>query len=240
MDNNDDLEYREERTESKQPVKKIHIPLKLKSRSANPISVKLSPSIQKSTSFGSDKNSPVKISTNNDISSQLNNNVEVRKDDLLKNKTAGEYLTDHSYKRTHAISGMNWNLNNSSSYQIMKDQTMDFCMICNLPILIYGRLIPCKHVMCLQCANSIDIKVCLKEYCNERIDRIEKASRGGIFVCLYDLDNKNSFQNAELIRQSPDISQKKLCGRSYMSQRDLNSHIQHRHDTLANINVPLI
>ncbi len=58
---------------------------------------------------------------------------------------------------------MNWKMNVSAeAVQKIVGQRMDYCQICNLPILIYGRLIPCKHVMCIQCANSIDLKSCLK------------------------------------------------------------------------------
>ena len=46
--------------------------------------------------------------------------------------------------------------------QKLTNEPMDYCMICYLPILIYGRLLPCKHVMCIQCANNIELKVCLK------------------------------------------------------------------------------
>lgn len=42
------------------------------------------------------------------------------------------------------------------------DEPMDLCMLCCLPILIYGRLIPCQHFMCIQCVNSISLQACLK------------------------------------------------------------------------------
>ena len=70
-----------------------------------------------------------------------------------------------------------------------------------------------------------------RESCNEKIEHIDTALRGGIFVCNYDIEIKN---NIEKFRLNPDLSQKKQCGRSYMSQRDLLSHIQHRHESNSN------
>ena len=55
-------------------------------------------------------------------------------------------------------------------------------------------------------------------------------------MCNYDLDYLNNSTNIDKFRLNPDSSQKRLCGRSYMSQRDLNSHIQHRHDYSNPIN----
>ena len=69
-----------------------------------------------------------------------------------------------------------------------------------------------------------------RESCHEPIERIEKAIKGEIFICNYDMDVKNKTFNLDKFRLQPDISQKKLCGRSYMSQRDLIAHIKHRHD----------
>ncbi len=139
----DDLEYREER--SGEPAnKKIHIPLKLKS---SRVSVKLtSGGIQKSKSFGSAASPSLEPPTTTAASQ---NDTDARK-------------RPAAHQRPHAVSTLNWTMNVGSSGQKILEQTMDLCMICQLPILIYGRLIPCKHVMCLQCANSIDIKVCLK------------------------------------------------------------------------------
>ena len=70
---------------------------------------------------------------------------------------------DQNTKREHIISTMNWKMNVSAeAVQKIVGQRMDYCQICSLPILIYGRMIPCKQVMCIQCANSNDLKTCLK------------------------------------------------------------------------------
>ncbi|XP_074596032.1 E3 ubiquitin-protein ligase Hakai [Brevipalpus obovatus] len=81
-----------------------------------------------------------------------------------------------------------------------------FCRNCEKPILIYGRLIPCKHPYCYKCARGFGHQ-CPK--CNEKVIRVEKNKLGSVFVC----DFKN-------------------CQRTYLSRRDLQAHIHHRHSRL--------
>ena len=65
-----------------------------------------------------------------------------------------------------------------------------------------------------------------RESCHEPIERIEQALKGDVFICNHDMDSKNRSSNWDTFQgQQPDTSQKKLCGRSYLSQRDLNAHI---------------
>ncbi|MBN3297304.1 HAKAI ligase, partial [Amia calva] len=95
-----------------------------------------------------------------------------------------------------------------------KDDTpIHFCDKCGLPIKIYGRMIPCKHVFCYECA-VIHEKKCDKMCpgfslysCNDPVQRIEQCLRGSLFMCS--------------IVQG--------CKRTYLSQRDLQAHINHRH-----------
>ncbi|GLJ17876.1 hypothetical protein SUGI_0312700 [Cryptomeria japonica] len=55
-----------------------------------------------------------------------------------------------------------------------------FCVRCNLPIAIYGRLSPCEHAFCLTCARS-DSSCYL---CDERIQKIQSIKMlEGIFIC---------------------------------------------------------
>ena len=54
------------------------------------------------------------------------------------------------------------------------------CDKCLKPILIYGRLIPCKHVFCLSCAKEEE-RTCSK--CNEKVKRVEQAGLGNIHLC---------------------------------------------------------
>ncbi|XP_072097177.1 E3 ubiquitin-protein ligase Hakai-like [Mobula birostris] len=90
-----------------------------------------------------------------------------------------------------------------------KDDTpVHFCDKCGLPIKIYGRMIPCKHVFCFNCASLQERKgdrIC--PGCNDPVQRIEQCLRGSLFMCS--------------IVQG--------CKRTYLSQRDLQAHINHRH-----------
>uniref|UniRef100_A0A8B9H0M0 E3 ubiquitin-protein ligase Hakai n=1 Tax=Astyanax mexicanus TaxID=7994 RepID=A0A8B9H0M0_ASTMX len=95
-----------------------------------------------------------------------------------------------------------------------KDDTpIHFCDKCGLPIKLYGRMIPCKHVFCYDCAvlyEKKNDKMCpgLSMYsCTDPVQRIEQCQRGSLFMCS--------------IVQG--------CKRTYLSQRDLQAHINHRH-----------
>lgn len=84
------------------------------------------------------------------------------------------------------------------------------CDKCLKPILIYGRMIPCKHVFCLACAKQEDRK-CSR--CGEKVSRVEQAGLGNIFLCT---QGGSRYGNTG-------------CRRTYLSGRDLQAHIQHRH-----------
>ncbi|XP_023686003.1 E3 ubiquitin-protein ligase Hakai-like isoform X2 [Paramormyrops kingsleyae] len=93
------------------------------------------------------------------------------------------------------------------------DIPVHFCDKCGLPIRIYGRMIPCKHVFCYDCAvlhEKKSDKMCpgVSLYsCTDPVQRIEQCLRGSLFMCS--------------IVQG--------CKRTYLSQRDLQAHINHRH-----------
>nr|XP_018897424.1 PREDICTED: E3 ubiquitin-protein ligase Hakai-like [Bemisia tabaci] len=84
------------------------------------------------------------------------------------------------------------------------------CDTCLKPILIYGRMIPCKHVFCLSCAKKED-KVCPR--CSDKVSRVEQTGLGTVFMCTHD---GTRYGNTG-------------CRRTYLSQRDLQAHINHRH-----------
>lgn len=84
------------------------------------------------------------------------------------------------------------------------------CDQCLKPILIYGRMIPCKHVFCLKCARSEPVK-CPR--CKEKVCRVEQSGLGSVFMCAH---GGTRYGNAG-------------CRRTYLSQRDLQAHINHRH-----------
>lgn len=90
-----------------------------------------------------------------------------------------------------------------------KDETIiHFCDKCELPIRIYGRMLPCKHAFCYACAILLGKegdKICPS--CSNFVQQIEQHSQGSIFVC----------------------STVQGCKRSYLSQRDLQAHINFRH-----------
>ncbi|XP_043964397.1 E3 ubiquitin-protein ligase Hakai isoform X3 [Gambusia affinis] len=74
-------------------------------------------------------------------------------------------------------------------------------------------MIPCKHVFCYDCAllhEKKGEKMCpgLNMYsCTEPVQRIEQCQRGSLFMC----------------------SIVSGCKRTYLSQRDLQAHVNHRH-----------
>ncbi|KAM9771562.1 E3 ubiquitin-protein ligase Hakai isoform X1 [Syngnathus typhle] len=88
-----------------------------------------------------------------------------------------------------------------------------FCDKCGLPIQLYGRMIPCKHVFCYECAllhEKKGEKLCpgLTMYsCTDPVQRIEQCQRGSLYMC----------------------SVVSGCKRTYLSQRDLQAHVNHRH-----------
>ncbi|XP_021955410.1 E3 ubiquitin-protein ligase Hakai-like [Folsomia candida] len=83
------------------------------------------------------------------------------------------------------------------------------CVDCKLPIRIYGRLIPCKHVYCHACATKQSYCSC----CSDRVTRIEQAHLGQVFMCHHG-GGRYGFEG---------------CRRTYLSQRDLQAHVDHRH-----------
>jgi len=84
------------------------------------------------------------------------------------------------------------------------------CDKCLKPILIYGRMIPCKHVFCLGCAKQED-RSCPR--CGDKVVRVEQAGLGNIFLCTI---GGSRYGNGG-------------CRRTYLSSRDLQAHITHRH-----------
>lgn len=90
------------------------------------------------------------------------------------------------------------------------DPLIHCCEQCLLPILIYGRMIPCKHVYCLDCARKTS-GVCLR--CGDAVQRIEECALGTVFLCTYG-GAKHGVSG---------------CRRTYLSHRDLQAHVTHRH-----------
>jgi len=89
------------------------------------------------------------------------------------------------------------------------------CDKCKRPILIYGRMIPCKHVFCLACGKMED-KACPR--CGDKVSRVEQGGLGNIFLCT---EGGSRYGNTG-------------CRRTYLSSRDLQAHIAHRHSAKGN------
>ncbi|KAH9512615.1 hypothetical protein Btru_038959 [Bulinus truncatus] len=90
------------------------------------------------------------------------------------------------------------------------DKMIHLCETCELPILVYGRMLPCKHIFCFDCARKSE-KACRR--CNGKVQKVEKSALGTVFVCTHGAP-KHDIHG---------------CRRTYLSQRDLQSHIAHRH-----------
>ncbi|KAJ8753751.1 hypothetical protein K2173_000005 [Erythroxylum novogranatense] len=59
-------------------------------------------------------------------------------------------------------------------------ERVHFCVRCDFPIAIYGRLSPCEHAYCLDCARTDSI--CY--LCDERVQKIQTIKMmEGIFIC---------------------------------------------------------
>lgn len=59
-------------------------------------------------------------------------------------------------------------------------ERVHFCVRCDFPIAIYGRLSPCEHAFCLDCARSDS----LCYLCDERIQKIQTIKMTeGILIC---------------------------------------------------------
>lgn len=85
-------------------------------------------------------------------------------------------------------------------------ERVHFCVRCDFPIAIYGRLNPCDHAFCLECARSDSI--CY--LCDERIQKIQTIKMmEGIFICA-----------------APH------CLRSFLKKPDFESHVHHLHASL--------
>uniref|UniRef100_A0A2P2K0U4 RING-type E3 ubiquitin transferase n=1 Tax=Rhizophora mucronata TaxID=61149 RepID=A0A2P2K0U4_RHIMU len=91
-------------------------------------------------------------------------------------------------------------------------ERVHFCVRCDFPIAIYGRLSPCEHAFCLDCARSDSI--CY--LCDERIQKIQTIKMmEGIFICaaphcLKSFLKRSEFEShihgghADLLHSNPD------------------------------------
>lgn len=106
---------------------------------------------------------------------------------------------------------LSWNHKVSLIGEKVLNPMIHCCDQCEKPILIYGRMIPCKHVFCLKCAREEPHKMCPR--CKEKVVRVEQSGLGTVFMCSH---GGTRYGNTG-------------CRRTYLSQRDLQAHINHRH-----------
>uniref|UniRef100_A0A182NIW3 RING-type E3 ubiquitin transferase n=1 Tax=Anopheles dirus TaxID=7168 RepID=A0A182NIW3_9DIPT len=78
---------------------------------------------------------------------------------------------------------LNWNHKVNLIGQKVLNPMIYCCDQCDNPILIYGRMIPCKHVFCLRCARSETLKVCPR--CKEKVSRVDQTRLGTVFMCTH-------------------------------------------------------
>ncbi|XP_064606526.1 uncharacterized protein LOC135471287 [Liolophura sinensis] len=128
-----------------------------------------------------------------------------------------DYITDAPLFKTmeplepiHHDQRLRWDHRVNLIGEKVVDPVIHCCEKCTLPILIYGRMIPCKHVFCLDCAKKTE-KSCAR--CEEPVQRVEQSALGTVFVCIYG-GTKLGVSG---------------CRRTYLSQRDLQAHVDHRH-----------
>ncbi|URD93367.1 Cbl proto-oncogene, E3 ubiquitin protein ligase-like 1 [Musa troglodytarum] len=89
-------------------------------------------------------------------------------------------------------------------------ERVHFCVRCDFPIALYGRLVPCEHAFCLTCARS-DASCYL---CDERIQKIQSIKMmEGIFICA-----------------APH------CLKSFLKRSEFESHIHETHPNLLQSN----
>ncbi|KAK7373871.1 hypothetical protein VNO80_07291 [Phaseolus coccineus] len=89
-------------------------------------------------------------------------------------------------------------------------ERVHFCVRCDFPVAIYGRLSPCEHAFCLDCSRSDSM--CY--LCDERIQKIQTIKMmEGILICA-----------------APH------CLKSFLKKADFESHIQDSHANLLRPN----
>lgn len=105
---------------------------------------------------------------------------------------------------------LKWNHPVTLCGRALKDPLLHICENCSLPVLIYGRMKRCRHAFCRDCAKK-SAGVCPK--CQEADQTFEEASIGTVHICTH---GGGRYDNSG-------------CGRSYLSQRDLEAHRLYRH-----------
>ncbi len=97
----------------------------------------------------------------------------------------------------------------------MVNPILHVCEKCQLPILSYGRLSPCKHVLCHDCAQALWKTGGQCGRCSGKVSNVEQAGLGKIHMCMHGGSGSRYGLDG--------------CRKTYLSERDLQAHIQFRH-----------
>jgi len=106
-----------------------------------------------------------------------------------------------------------WNFDVNVSSERVSDPVIFICDICRLPVINYGRLLPCKHTFCYICASKMfadEKKSCKK--CRNAITTCELCPPGSLFICTHDGTKLSGG-----------------CRRAYKTAEDLQTHGNQRH-----------
>ncbi|GIX95937.1 e3 ubiquitin-protein ligase Hakai [Caerostris darwini] len=215
-DETDDLEYSETNVGSAQAQgvrKNISLKLKGKGRGRGRRGGKTRRASTKKTDTGvADEDLDEVINAPTEKSTSDKPFGDSNLDDVIsKLETSSFSPMDRSFSEPlHQNQKLRWDHRVNLIGEKVIDPLIHCCEKCSLPILNYGRMIPCKHVCCYDCAKKCD-KICPK--CDEKVQRIEQSALGTVFMCNYGGG-----------KHVPGA-----CGRTYLSQRDLQAHVNHRH-----------
>jgi len=127
----------------------------------------------------------------------------------ISNLEAPVFSTIDRKPQVHLLK-LNWDQQVNLVGKKVPNPMFHCCDTCRKPILIYGRMIPCKHVYCFSCAKQ-DEKSCPR--CKDKVKKVEQCDLGSIFLCT---QGGTRYGNNG-------------CRRTYLSSRDLQAHIKHRH-----------
>ncbi|KAI1293667.1 E3 ubiquitin-protein ligase Hakai [Halotydeus destructor] len=161
------------------------------------------------------KNSASKIAKPNETEPDVNSSsgmLKPEENQVSVNASEMGLLEDSNISITFSVGSkvplhnnkpLSWNHKVNLIGEKVQNPKLHKCDECKGYIANYGRMIPCKHVFCYDCglANSV---LCKK--CGDRVIRVEKTGLGSVYKC--EVEN---------------------CARTYLSSRDLQAHIHHRH-----------
>ena len=121
-------------------------------------------------------------------------------------------FTTLSHGPSHVLQALKWDHKSALVGTKVVNPILHVCDKCQHPIIRYGRL-TCKHVLCHNCASTLhkETLVCIR--CGGKVTSVEEVGLGRLFVCSFGGSRYGSDG----------------CRRTYLSERDLNAHVDFRH-----------